>query len=187
MDSDDWQESTGQNVYEMFVENGGPGFWIRRITWGGTCARVIRLGEMTKPPPYFGSPSALMDVYSLEGALKEGLAQVRVPGTYKTWRKIEAPPWAARMNLRPFDDPHIDAALAALDRKRGKGKRETTEGTEDADQVTRLRLNVPFERKEEAKRIGARWWPAEKTWWLPKDNSAALFQARSLGFLAKDE
>ncbi|XNO40671.1 DUF5710 domain-containing protein (plasmid) [Sinorhizobium meliloti] len=91
------------------------------------------------------------------------------------------------MNLRPFDDPHIDAALAALDRKRGKGKRETTEGTEDADQVTRLRLNVPFERKEEAKRIGARWWPAEKTWWLPKDNSAALFQARSLGFLAKDE
>ncbi|PLU58134.1 hypothetical protein BMJ23_06610 [Sinorhizobium medicae] len=184
MDSDDWQKSTGQNVYEMFVEHGGPGFWIRRITWGGTCARVIRIGEMTKPAPYFGSPSALMDVYSLDGPLKEGLAQVRVPGTFKTWRKIEAPSLAARVNLRPLDDPKIDVVLAA--RRRGKAKRQT-EDTKVIDQAARVRLKVPFERREEAKSIGARWWPEEKTWWLPQDKSAALSQARSLGFFPEDE
>lgn len=127
-----------------------------------------------------------MDVYSLDGALKEGLAQVRVPGTFKTWLKIEAPPWAASVNLRPLDDPTIDVALLALERKRGKAKRETKD-TENAIQVARVRLNVPFVRREEAKRIGARWWPEEKTWWLPQDNSAALAQARSLGFFPEDE
>ncbi|PDT50906.1 MULTISPECIES: DUF5710 domain-containing protein [Sinorhizobium] len=187
MGSNDWQKSTGQNVYEMFVEHGGPGFWIRRTTWGGTCARVIRIGEMTKPAPYFGSPTALMDVYSLDGASKEGLAQVRVPGTFKTWRKIDAPAWEALVDLRPLDDPNIDAALAALDRKRGKGKREPVKDTDDAVPVARVRLKVPFERKEEAKSIGARWWPEEKTWWLPQDKSAALAQARSLGFFPEDE
>lgn len=70
MGTDDWQISTGQNVFEMFIENGGPGFWAHRITWGGTCARVIRVGEMTKPAPYFGNPSVLIDVYSLSGNLK---------------------------------------------------------------------------------------------------------------------
>ncbi|RVL83952.1 hypothetical protein CN140_12510 [Sinorhizobium meliloti] len=121
MGTDDWQISTGQNVFEMFIENGGPGFWVRRITWGGTCARVIRVGEMTKPAPYFGNPSVLIDVYSLSGNLKEELATLPVPGTFKTWRKIDAPPWAERVNLRPLDDPAIEPALAALDRKRGRG------------------------------------------------------------------
>lgn len=86
-----WQESGHQNIFEMFVANGEAGFWIRRTTWGATCARVIRVGAMTKLGPYFGNPFVLMDVYSLEGTLKEGLAQVPVLGTYKTWRRI-APP-----------------------------------------------------------------------------------------------
>lgn len=122
MGTDDWQISTGQNVFEMFIGNGGPGFWVRRITWGGTCARVIRVGEMTKPAPYFGNPSVLIDVYSLSGNLKEELVTLPVPGTFKTWRKIDAPPWAERVNLRPLDDPTIEPALAALDRKRGRGR-----------------------------------------------------------------
>ncbi|MEY9560599.1 DUF5710 domain-containing protein [Sinorhizobium fredii] len=100
--------------------------------------------------------------------MKEGLAQARVPGTFKTWRKIEAPSWAAaRVNLRPLDDPDIDAALAALDRKRGKGKHDDTE------KVARVRLKVLFERKDEAKRIGPCWAPAEKTWWLPAHGSGS--------------
>ena len=118
MDSDGRQDFSDQNVYEMFVALGGPGFWIRRTTWGATCARIVGIGPMTKPGPYFGNPSVLMDVYSLAGELKEGLSQVRVPGTYKTWRRIPAPSWAEHCGLRPLDDPAISAALQALDRKR---------------------------------------------------------------------
>jgi hypothetical protein len=184
MDTNDWQNSTGQNVYEMFVENDEPDFWVRRITWGGTCARVIRVGEMTKPGPYFGSPSVLMDVYSLDGNLKEGLAQLPVPGTYKTWRKYHAPPWANHINLRPLDDPAIDVAMDALDRKRGKGKRQPAQ---DEREVARIRLTVPFARKDEAKRIGARWSPTERMWWLPAHDTSALSKAQSLGFLSSGD
>jgi hypothetical protein len=35
------------NVYQMFVAQGGPGFWVGRTTWGGTCARVVAVGEFT--------------------------------------------------------------------------------------------------------------------------------------------
>jgi hypothetical protein len=118
MGGGEWRDSSDQNVYEMFVAHGGPGFWIRRTTWGATCARIVGVGPMTKPGPYFGNPPVLMDVYSLAGELKEGLSQVRVPGTYKTWRRIPAPPWAEPFDLRPLDDPAISAALQALDRRR---------------------------------------------------------------------
>lgn len=47
------------------------GFWIHRTTWGGTLARIIRIKEFTKYAPYFGNPSVLMDVYGLEGGLKQ--------------------------------------------------------------------------------------------------------------------
>jgi hypothetical protein len=65
MHDDDWMASQGENVFEMYVAHGGPGFWVRRITWGDTCARVVRVGRLTKPGPYFGNPSVLVDVYSL--------------------------------------------------------------------------------------------------------------------------
>ena len=179
---DDWRDSSDQNVYEMFLANGGPGFWIRRTTWGATCARIVGVGEMTKPGPYFGNPPVLMDVYSLRGHLKEGLAQVRVPGTYKTWRKITPPSWVERVDLRPFNDPSIDAALETLGRRRQKaGSRGLP--SQSAEESERVSLSVPFSRKEEAKLIGARWSPADKVWWLPARNTSALSKARVLGFL----
>jgi hypothetical protein len=77
---------------------------------------------MTKPGPYFGNPSVLMDVYSLEGQLKEEAAALPVAGTYKTWRKIDPPDWAKSVDLRPLDDPKLDEALLRLNRKRHKTK-----------------------------------------------------------------
>lgn len=47
----------------------------------------------------------------------------------------------------------------------------------------RVLLSVPFSRKEEAKKLGARWSPAERLWWIPASNKQALAQARTLGFL----
>lgn len=182
MHEDDWRDIGGQNVFEMLAANGGPGFWISRTTWGGTLARIIRVGMFTKHAPYFGNPSVLMDVYGLEGGLKEGLAMVPVPGTYKTWRRIEAPPWAEQTRLRPLDDPAIDVALAALDRRRGKGGRKTPH-TESAPDTIRVPLSVPYARKDQAKGIGARWSLTDKSWWLPADDSSALSKARALGFL----
>jgi hypothetical protein len=120
MHDDRWMASQGENVFGMYVSHGGPGFWVRRITWGNSCARVVRVGKLTKPGPYFGNPSVLVDVYSLDGQLKDQTAHLPVPSTYKTWRKIDPPDWAGSANSRPLDDPKLDTDLAQLDRKRHK-------------------------------------------------------------------
>ena len=99
------------NVYQMIVENGGPGFWVRRITWGPTIARVVGVGEFTGKAPYYGNPVVLMDVYSTECELKSGLAEISTPGSYKTWRLIEVENWPEDIPLRPLDDPAILEAV----------------------------------------------------------------------------
>jgi hypothetical protein len=107
-----------QNVFEMMVANGGPGFWVRRTTWDATCARVIGNGPFTMPAPYFGNPPIVMDVYDLQGRLKDGLAKMPVPGTFKTWRKIPEPSWAATEELRALSDPAIQVAVRTFDRRK---------------------------------------------------------------------
>jgi hypothetical protein len=84
-----------QNVFEMYVANGmQPGFWLQRTTWSNTCARVIEVGDIKGPPPYFGNPKVYAEIYDLRtGELKETGAKIPVPGTYKTWRMIDAPGW----------------------------------------------------------------------------------------------
>lgn len=120
MTVEDWQSAdfSEQNVFEMCVANGGPGFWVRRTTWGATCARVVGIGQFTKPGPYYGNPPVVMDVYNLRGDLKDGLAKLAVPGTYKTWRKINPPSWAIPMELRSLSDPAIEVAIKRYDRRR---------------------------------------------------------------------
>jgi hypothetical protein len=87
------------NVFQMYVANGErPGFWLRRTTWENTCARVTSVGDFKGPPPYFGNPLVLADIYNLQtGQLKERGAKIAVPGTYKTWRRIDPPAWAGDM------------------------------------------------------------------------------------------
>jgi hypothetical protein len=90
-----------QNVFQMFVANGQqPGFWLRRTTWGDTCARVTAVGPLTGPAPYYGNPKVYGDIYGLTtGELREPHARLPAAGTYKTWRLIEAPIWAAGMTF----------------------------------------------------------------------------------------
>jgi hypothetical protein len=85
-----------QNVFQMYVANGQkPGFWLRRTTWGNSCAQVTSVGEFKGPPPYYGNPAVHADIYDLRtGELKEIGAKIPVPGTYKTWRLIDPPDWA---------------------------------------------------------------------------------------------
>lgn len=163
-----------KNIYEMSVANGSVGFWVRRTTWASTVAQIVAIGKFTKPAPYYGSPSVLMDVYSLEGVLREPLATTPVPGTYKTWRLIEPPSWAASVKSRDASDPALVDALAKLDRKRGKNS---------VDTKTQVVLSVPFERKDEAKQIGARWSAVDKKWWLPASDLKGLAKSIELGFL----
>lgn len=84
-----------KNVFEMYVANGmKPGFWLRRTTWGNTCAQVVEVGEFRGSPPYFGNPKVYADIYDLQsGELREARARLPVPGTYKTWRLIDPPDW----------------------------------------------------------------------------------------------
>lgn len=153
----------------------GFGFAERR---GVIPARIVRIGEMTKPGPYFGNPSVLMDVYSLEGQLKEEAAALPVAGTYLTWRKIDPPDWAKSADLRPLNDPRLDAALMRLDKKRHKGKFAPL-----APPTERVRLNVPYKRKHVAQGLGARWDRTERVWWLAVEDEAAIKKAKLLGFL----
>lgn len=89
-------EFSDKNIFEMFVENGSrPGFWLRRTTWGNSCAQVVSVGEFKGPPPYYGNPKVLADIFDLAtGELKERSTKLPVPGTYKTWRQIDPPEWA---------------------------------------------------------------------------------------------
>ena len=99
------------NVYEMIVENKGPGFWVWRTTWGKTIARIVGNAPLEGKPPYFNNPKVIIDVYSLDGSLKGELSEMSAPGTYKTWRWIEAPEWADHIELRSLEDPKILTAL----------------------------------------------------------------------------
>jgi hypothetical protein len=119
-----------------------------------------------------------MDVYSLDGEPKDKAAGHRGAGTFKTWRRIDPPAWAATAELRPLDDTALDDPLARLNRKRHK----TGTAREPKPEVERVRLKVPYERKDEAKKLGARWSPADRAWWLPADKTEAMAKARDLGF-----
>lgn len=168
----DWRESDGRNVFQMIHDAGGVGIWVRRTTWDATVARVVGMSEPSGPPPYYGSPKVVMDVYSLDGDLRDELAHLNTAGTYKTWRQFETPSWAADGKLRNLEDPAIQAVLVKLDRRRPR----PTE--------SRLDLNVPYARKDEAKALGARWDGTRKTWWLPAEGTnTAQAKARELGFL----
>ena len=87
------------NIFQMYAANDArPGFWLRRTTWANTCARVTSVGAFKGPPPYYGTPVVLADIYDLRtGELKEKGARLPVPGTYKTWRQIDPPAGAAAL------------------------------------------------------------------------------------------
>jgi hypothetical protein len=91
------------NIYQMYVEhNKKPGFWIRRTTWGNTCAKVTSVGPLKGRPPYYGNPEVLADVFNIHaGTLVEKDAVVPVPGTYKTWRWVDPPEWTGEVAFSP--------------------------------------------------------------------------------------
>jgi hypothetical protein len=88
-------EFSDLNVFQMYIANGAKvGFWLRRTTWGSTCAQVTSVGEFKGPPPHYGNPVVIADIYDLQtGELKQEGARIPVPGTYKTWRQIDPPTW----------------------------------------------------------------------------------------------
>lgn len=169
----EWRKSDGPNAFQMIDDAGGVGIWVRRTTWNASIARIVGMSEPSGPPPYYGSPKVVMDVYSLDGVPHDELAHLSTPGTYKTWRQVEAPSWITHAILRELDDPAIENALSLLVNKRA-GSSES-----------RIDLDVPYARKNQAKALGARWDSVKKTWWLPTEGTrTAQEKARELGFLS---
>lgn len=84
-----------KNVFELYVANGmKTGFWLRRTTWGNTCARIVGIEAFKGSAPYYGNPKVFADIFDLEtGELKQAGVRLPVPGTYKTWRYIDPPTW----------------------------------------------------------------------------------------------
>jgi hypothetical protein len=85
------------NVFQMYVANGKQtGFWLRRTTWGNTCAQVVHVGKLSEKPPYYGNPVVRADIYDLWSGKPQQLnVRLPCPGTYKTWRQIEPPSWVS--------------------------------------------------------------------------------------------
>jgi hypothetical protein len=85
------------NVFQMYVANGKQtGFWLRRTTWGNTCAQVVHVGELSEKPPYYGNPVVRANIYDLRSGKPQRLnVRIPCPGTYKTWRQIDPPSWAS--------------------------------------------------------------------------------------------
>ncbi len=167
------------NVYQMADLHGGAGFWVTRTTWGHTVALIVGIGTITGPGPYFGSPPVVMDVYSKDGKLREGLQRLSTAGTYKTWRLIDAPAWADTVHVRRLDDPAIEEAIAKFDRRRSRAPA--------VDETLKVFLNVSFEQKDKAKAIGAKWDPANKKWWIKAGDEKALTKAAKLGFVVSQQ
>lgn len=89
-------EFSDLNIFQIYAANDGrTGFWLRRTTWGNTCACVTSIGDLKGPPLYYGNPAVFADIYDLRtGELKEKDAKLPAPGTYKTWRQIDPPSWS---------------------------------------------------------------------------------------------
>lgn len=163
------------NLYQMFLEHGGPGFWIRRVTWTHVCGRVVRVGAFRGEAPYFGNPVVLADLYKLEGGIKDVMVPLSSPGG-STWERIERPDWAAKSYMEPLSFRLYDEALSHWERKQAWDRHQRAI-------VEKVWLEVPFEQKAEARAIGAHWSPEDRKWWLPAMNEAAIENARAKGFI----
>lgn len=141
------------NIYGMYFANGKKvGFWIQRDSWGSTCAKVLAVGPIKGPPPYYGDPTVIADLYDLPtGTIKDKNVEISCPGNY-TYRQIPPPKWSGEDQ----EDPR-------------KGK---------------ILLNVPYEKKEQAKLFGAKWSAPLKSWWIPEGDDSAIEAARENGFLS---
>src|SRR4051812_39182176 len=54
-----------QNIYQMWFESEGAknGLWITRTTWSSIAAHIVSVGEPKGPPPYYGNPVVLADIF----------------------------------------------------------------------------------------------------------------------------
>lgn len=171
------------NIYEMYLANRGAGFWVRRQSWERTVARITSVGPLEGRAPYYGNPQVLTDVYDLiAGALKEVNAALSCAGNY-TYERIDPPSWVATVKLSQITDPGPSPEVMALEDARLARQIRAAERRASTPKVF---LNVPFERKDEVKALGAKWDPEHRGWWLPANNTAVLKRACEAGFPTRD-
>lgn len=96
--------ATNRNVYQMWFEPANPSgtLWLTRTTWSSVLAEVKSVGKPTGPPPYYGNPKVLVDIFNLDGTIRERGAVLSAAGTYKTYRQIPAPPWGGDSTSKGF-------------------------------------------------------------------------------------
>ncbi|ELQ8317899.1 hypothetical protein R2571_006806 [Pseudomonas aeruginosa] len=196
------------NIYEMYVEHGRrPGFWVRRTTWGTTIAKVIEVGELHGPGPYFGNPTVVATVYDFEsGEVKDERFVIGSAGTFKTWRWVQPPEWSGE---KPFDPQAGRVLLHVPFEENRKASRlgakwsellgawwvaeDNAKALAKAGELGYLNppaplvyFKVPYEEREVAKAAGAKWVPGEKAWAVPEDDAKAMAAMADAGFSLRE-
>lgn len=192
------------NVYDMYLEHGKrPGFWLRRITWGNTVAKVTSVGALKGRPPYYGNPEVTADIFDLHsGALKENGAAIPVPGTFKTWRWVQPPEWSGEPPFDPEEGRvilHVPFAMNSQAKKIGATwsalldafwlPADNGAAVEKARELgfltpppPRVFFRLPYERRGEASALNAQFHGDHKLWSLSSDDHQAVAAATASGF-----
>lgn len=172
------------NLYSFIVKNGEPGFWARN-TRDNDFAYILGMAKIKGPPPYYGSPPIIADVYCRMGTLCEELVHLERAGVFGEWKYRQRPNPDDVTFMRTLDAPEIfgkiyDLGYQPHDFTKMAAKKLLAEAPK---LFRRLSLNVPFDRKEEAKVFGAQWAPDNKKWWIKSTNKEGIQEALNLGFL----
>lgn len=198
------------NIYEMYVHHWKQvGFWVWRITWGNTIAKVTHIGKLFGPAPYFGNPEVIVDLYDIHtGELKTTGFVIESAGTYKTWRWVQPPAWsnepafdvrAGRLVLNvPFAQNSVASRIGArwsdmiggwyipLNDEKIFKKAEKHGFMEPVPPPTppaaRVYFSVPIEQKDIAKSVKAMWHPDLRLWHLPCTDTAGISTLQDAGF-----
>lgn len=173
------------NLYSFIVKNGEPGFWARS-TRDNSFAYILGMAKISGPPPYYGSPPVIADVYCRMGELCEELVHLGRAGVFGEWKYKQRPNPDDVAFMRALDAPEIfdkigDLGYQPHDFTKLAAKKRLAEAKPKL--FSRLSLNVPFGRKEEAKAFGAQWSPDNKKWWIKSTNKEGIQEAQKLGFL----
>mgnify|MGYP000203386115 CR=1 FL=1 len=178
------------NIYEMYILNGDVDFWVVRHTWGKCIARIVYVGGLKTPAPYYGNPEVLMDLYSAEtGEIIKQDERMSCPGTSQyTWITLEG--WTPSEPLRAIPSSPPDPAfrkrmeVAEKRAERDKARKQKIREANEAKPRLYFASNPRFMAEKHArygKGFYVRWDRDRQLWWCLQEDASTQEALQELG------